>query len=98
MKILKKLYDVFPYMNIHYFHFINQTLSLKLKAHFREISFQKAVVLHLFYIRIIDFFNGFTNLFILTKLIIKINKCLYRQNRRKRRFQLFAVFGEGNKK
>ena len=31
-------------MNIHYFHFINQTLSLELKAHFTAISFQKAVV------------------------------------------------------
>ena len=36
-------------MNKHYFHFINQTLSLKLKAHFTAISFQKTVVLHLFY-------------------------------------------------
>ena len=36
-------------MKIHYFHFINQTLSLKLKAHFTAISFKKAVVLHLFY-------------------------------------------------
>ncbi len=28
------------------FYFINQTLSLKLKAHFKAISFQKAVVRH----------------------------------------------------
>ena len=35
-------------MNIHYFHFINQTLSFKLKVHFTAISVQKAVVLHLF--------------------------------------------------
>ena len=45
-------------MNRDYFHLINQTLSLKLKANFRAISFQKAVVLH-FFIRNIDFFNGF---------------------------------------
>ena len=44
-----KLYDVFHYMNIHYFYFINKTLSLKLKAHFMAISFPKAVVLHIFY-------------------------------------------------
>ncbi len=57
-KEIKKFYDVFPYMNIHYFHFIKQTLSLQLKAHFTAISFQKTVGLHLF-IRIIDFLNGF---------------------------------------
>ena len=38
----------FPYMKIHYFHFINQTLSLKLKAHFTAISFQKAAVSHFY--------------------------------------------------
>ena len=35
----KKLYDDLLYINTHYFHFINQTLSLKLKAHFAAISF-----------------------------------------------------------
>ena len=44
--IQKKWYDHFLYMNAHYFHFINQILSLKLKAHFTAISFKKAVVLH----------------------------------------------------
>ena len=58
-KYTQKLYNVFPYMNTHYFHFINQTQSLKLNAHFTAISFQKAVVLH-FFIRIrYCFFNGF---------------------------------------
>ncbi len=38
VKIYKKIYDVFPYMNTHYFHFKNQTLSLKLKKHFTAIS------------------------------------------------------------
>ena len=33
-------------MNTHYFHFMNKTLSLKLKAHFAAISFQKDVVLY----------------------------------------------------
>ena len=42
----KKLYDDLLYINTHYFHFINQTLSLKLKAHFAAISFQKDVVLY----------------------------------------------------
>ncbi len=32
-------------MNTHYFHFINQTIFLKLNAHFTAISFQKSVVL-----------------------------------------------------
>ena len=44
--IPKKLYDVFLYMNTHYFHFINKTLSLNLKVHFAAISFQKDVVLY----------------------------------------------------
>ena len=61
-------------MNTHYFHFINQTLSLK---HFTAIGFQKAVVLHFFdkdYI--IDLLMVFTNHFILSKIIMKINKHL----------------------
>ena len=49
-------------MNTHYFHCINKTLFLKLKAHFTAKSFQKAVVLHAF-IRIIDFLNGFLKIF-----------------------------------
>ncbi len=44
--IQKKIYDDFLYMNTHYFYFINQTLSLKIKAHFEAISFQKDVVLY----------------------------------------------------
>ena len=41
VKIYKnKLYDDFLYMNTHFFHFINQTLSLKLKAHFAAKVYQ----------------------------------------------------------
>ena len=43
--IQKKLYDNFLCTNTHHFHFINQTISLKLKAHFAAISLQKDVVL-----------------------------------------------------
>ena len=57
----KKKYDVFPYMNKHYFQFINQTLSLKLKEQFTEISFQKEVVC--IFLRIIDFLMNFNKLF-----------------------------------
>ena len=53
----KKKVGLVFYRDTHYFDFVNQTLSLKLKAHFTAISFQKAVVLH-FFIRIIDLFNG----------------------------------------
>ncbi len=40
-------------ISIPIFIHINQTLSIKLKAHFTAIIFQKAVVLH-FFIRIND--------------------------------------------